>query len=209
MQLPAAYRQLIECFDALPGIGPRAAARLAQHVLEHDLGARLQQAIQCARDTLQHCSQCRSYSLAPVCTLCADAGRQQSQLLVLAGVDDQAFWEGAGYRGGYFILHGLLSPVAGIGPRQLHLPQLKQRVESLLAGLQSDSKCPGPAARSLSLLIVLEPSVEAEATAQFIDDMLADLACDVQRLTPHQLTTDLQREQCMSVAGCSLGGAEK
>ena len=219
MQLPAEYRQLIDCFDALPGIGPRAAARLAQHVLEHDLGDRLQLAILRGRDALQHCSQCRSYSLTPTCTLCADGERQQSRLLVLAGVDDLTLWEEAGYRGGYFILHGLLSPVSGVGPRQLHLPQLKRRVEALLAGediRSADIASAGipavhepSAAVPLLVQVVLESSVEADATGQFIQDMLADLACQVQVLTPRQLDADLQRAQRSSAAGCAPAGAEE
>lgn len=212
MSLPAEYHQLIDCFDALPGVGPRAAARFAQYVLEHDLGARLQQAIMHARDLLRHCSQCRSYSLTPVCPLCADSEREHSRLLVLAAVDDQIFWEEAGYRGGYFILHGLLSPVAGIGPHQLHLPQLKQRVETLLTDIQANAEPPGPissATRSLKVQIVLEPSVEANATAQFIEGILADLNCHVQVLTPRQLDADLQHAQRLSAAGCAPHGAEE
>ncbi len=203
MQLPAQYRQLIECFDALPGIGPRAAARMAQHVLEHDSGERLQQAILTARKTLQHCSCCRTYSDLSICPLCTDDERSTLHLLVVSGVEDQFRWEEAGYRGGYFVLHGLLSPVAGIGPRQLHLPDLKQRVETLVSAAESSS------AENLLVQVVLESSVEADATGQFIEDMLAGFACRVQLLTPGQLAVDLQRARSFSAADHVPAGADK
>lgn len=202
MQLPAQYRQLIECFDALPGIGPRAAARMAQHVLEHESGERLQQAILSARKVLQHCSCCRAYSDLSICPLCADSERSALHLLVLAGVEDQIRWEEAGYRGGYFVLHGLLSPVAGIGPRQLHLPDLKQRVETLVSVAEASSE-------SLLVQVVLDSSVEADATGQFIEDMLAGFACRVQLLTPGQLEVDLHRARSLSAADHVPAGADK
>ncbi len=201
MQLPAQYRQLVECFDALPGIGPRAAARLAQYVLEQDAGERLQRAILNARQTLQHCSSCRSYSQDNLCPLCADKARMVWRLLVVAGVDDQARWEDAGYRGHYFILHGLLSPVAGIGPRQLHLDDLKQRVMTLLAEAS--------AGQPLLVQVVLDSSVESEATGQFVEDMLAGMNCRTQLLRPEQLEADLQRLRIQSPADLAAAGTEQ
>lgn len=164
MALPAPYQQLVQAFDALPGVGPRAAARLARYVIDDPQGDALAAAITRARAELVLCQRCYRYALTDTCDICAAAHGQQP-LFVVAGVEDSERLTGQGMSN-QFLLHALLSPVAGIGPAQLHLPQLRARVVN---DAISD------------LRLVLPAGVEAEATAQFITDMLADVDVSISR----------------------------
>lgn len=155
MTLPAAYQQLVQALDQLPAVGPRAAARLAQHLLNDGQGHTLLQALQQALNGVQRCQRCRLYSSELLCSCCTNPQRDTTALLVLAGVDEQQQAEQQGWQGQYFILHGLLSPMAGRGPAQLGLTQLRQRLldESQLQ----------------HIVIALEDSAEGRATRQFIE----------------------------------------
>ena len=159
MSLPAAYLQLVQALDQLPAVGPRAAARLAQHLLNSSDGHALMQALQRAGSELQQCRQCRHYSSTALCGICSNEQRDASRWLVVAGVDELQQAEQAGWRGLYFVLHGLLAPMSGRGPNQLGLDQLQQRVVA--------------AARPLQITLALESTAEGRATGAFITSMLA------------------------------------
>lgn len=172
------FRQLVDAFDAIPGVGPQAARRMGRYVLSHPGSRALGESIVQARNSLNHCSQCRMFTTEALCADCAVAETQAPEekaalfsgvLLVAEQADEILHWREQGYTGPVFVLHGVLSPVAGVGPTQLGLAQLKQRVaalqsQTLWLALQSD------AAKGAGI----EPSVEARATELFIRQMLPD-----------------------------------
>lgn len=159
MRLPAAYLQLVQALDQLPAVGPRAAARLAQHLLNSGDGAVLMQALQRAGNEVQRCRGCRCYSQSELCDICSDEQRDTSRWLVVAGVEELLQAEQAGWTGQYFVLHGLLAPMAGRGPNQLGLDQLQQRAAT--------------AAQPLQITLALESTAEGRATSAFIVSLLA------------------------------------
>ena len=121
---------LIEALRRLPGIGVKSAQRLAFHLLQHDReGAqRLAQALQAASTSVRHCERCHTFTEAPVCDICLDPTRDARQLCVVETPADQAALERTGsYRGLYFVLMGHLSPLDGVGTRDIGAHELLRR----------------------------------------------------------------------------------
>ena len=121
---------LIEALRRLPGIGVKSAQRMAFHLLQHDReGAqRLAQALQAASTSVRHCERCHTFTEAPVCAICLDASRDARQLCVVETQADQAALERTGsYRGLYFVLMGHLSPLDGVGTRDIGAHELLRR----------------------------------------------------------------------------------
>ena len=151
---------LIDALRCLPGVGAKTAQRMAFHVLERDrAGARkLAERLATAVERIGNCTRCRTFSEEPVCSLCANATRDRALLCVVeTPVDQLAIEQATGFRGNYFVLLGRLSPLDGLGPKELGLDLLAQRL----------------AEREVKELIVAtNPTVEGEATAH----MLAQLA---------------------------------
>lgn len=126
-----ALDELVEALRRLPGVGPKSAARMAYHLLQHDRdGAhRLSQALQAAIGAVRHCRRCNTFTEDEVCDTCRDPQRDASLLCVVETPADQAAIERTGsYRGLYFVLQGKLSPLDGVGPRDIGLSKLYQRV---------------------------------------------------------------------------------
>ncbi len=148
--------QLIEAFRVLPGVGQKTAQRMAYHVLERERegGQRLAEALAAAIERIGHCVQCRDFSESEVCPVCASVSRERQQLCVIESPADRLAIEHAtGYRGLYFVLQGRLSPLDGIGPRELGLDQLEQRLQ------QGEVQ---------ELIIATNSTVEGEATAHYL-----------------------------------------
>ncbi|WP_334131442.1 recombination mediator RecR [Silanimonas lenta] len=151
--------QLIEGLRVLPGVGAKSAQRMAYHLLERDReGAlRLAERLQAAMAGIRHCAQCRDFSEAEVCAICASPARDRSVLCVVETPADRlAIEQATGYRGLYFVLQGRLSPLDGIGPRQLGLDILAQRLG---------------AGEVREMIIATNPTVEGEATAHYLAQM--------------------------------------
>jgi recombination protein RecR len=148
--------QLIEALRVLPGVGRKSAQRMAYHVLERERagGQRLAEALAQAVERIGHCARCRDFSEAELCATCA-SGARDAQLLcaVESPADRLAIEQATGYRGLYFILQGRLSPLDGIGPRELGLDRLSARLAE--GGVQE-------------LIIATNPTVEGEATAHYL-----------------------------------------
>lgn len=160
MKLPAALQQLIDSFQILPGVGPKSAQRMALYLLEKDrLGAeRLSNSLSKAMEKLTHCQSCRNYAETDLCPICSDSSRSTDALCVVESPSDVlALEQGVDFQGQYFVLYGHLSPIDGIGPSELGLASLKRKVE-----LQ----------KIREVIVATNPTVEGEATAQFIMDML-------------------------------------
>jgi recombination protein RecR len=121
---------LIEALRRLPGIGVKSAQRLAFHLLQHDReGAqRLAQALQAAAGSVRHCERCHTFTETPVCGICLDPSRDARQLCVVETPADQAALERTGsYRGLYFVLMGHISPLDGVGTRDIGAHELLSR----------------------------------------------------------------------------------
>jgi len=148
--------QLIEALRVLPGVGPKSAQRMAYHVLERDRdgGRRLAETLAAAVEKIGHCARCRDFSEAEVCATCASAARDAYLLCVVESPADRlAIEQATGYRGLYFVLQGRLSPLDGIGPRELGLDRLASRLAE---------------GEVQELIIATNPTVEGEATAHYL-----------------------------------------
>ena len=148
--------QLIEALRCLPGVGQKSAQRMAYHLLERNRegGLRLSNALAKAIELVGHCQQCRDFSEEKICAICASSSREHGLLCAVESPADRLVIEQAtGYRGFYFILQGRLSPLDGIGPRELGLDQLATRLA------QGQVK---------ELIIATNPTVEGEATAHYL-----------------------------------------
>lgn len=148
--------QLIDAFRVLPGVGSKSAQRMAYHVLERERGGgrHLAQVLAEAVERIGHCERCRDFSEASVCAVCASASRDVDQLCVVETPADRlAIEQATGYRGLYYVLQGRLSPLDGIGPRELGLDRLGQRLAE---------------GEVRELIIATNPTVEGEATAHYL-----------------------------------------
>ena len=122
--------QLVEAFRVLPGVGTKSAQRMAYHVLERERtgGRHLAQILAEAVERIGHCERCRDFSENAVCDVCASASRDHDLLCVVETPADRlAIEQATGYRGLYYVLQGRLSPLDGIGPRELGLDRLSAR----------------------------------------------------------------------------------
>ncbi|MFG6414908.1 recombination mediator RecR [Roseateles sp. DC23W] len=125
-----ALETLIEALKRLPGVGQKSAQRMAYHLLQHDRLAmpRLADALTAAGERIHHCERCHTFSEAALCGVCTDAERDGRLLCVVETPADQAALERTGsYRGYYFVLLGRLSPLDGIGTRQIGAAELLAR----------------------------------------------------------------------------------
>lgn len=159
-KLPEPVQNLIDTFSRLPGVGPKMAARLTFYLLQKssfDIG-RFIAALEGIQQGLRPCEQCGHISIAPLCAVCSEAGRDSAQICVVEHSLDVIALEKAGmYHGLYHVLGGVLSPMDGIGPDQLRIASLIHRIESRAkAGDQTE------------LIIATNPSLEGEATASYI-----------------------------------------
>ena len=148
--------ELIESLKSLPGLGPRSAARIANHLLVNDRAAalRLAQALDDACRKIGRCEYCNTLSESSVCPICADAERDHEQLCIVESPADQrVIEETMTYHGLYFVLMGLISPIQGIGGTQLGLEKLMTRIEA------SEIK---------EVMIATPYTPEGDATAHFI-----------------------------------------
>jgi len=151
--------ELIDALRCLPGVGAKSAQRMAFHLLERERqgGLRLSTALASAMRDVGNCTRCRNFSETPVCSLCSSTTRDRQILCVVESPSDLAAIEGAtGFRGHYFVLLGRLSPLDGLGPDELGLPLL---VERLGEGEVEE------------MIIATNPTVEGEATAHYIGQL--------------------------------------
>ncbi|MBA1446099.1 MAG: recombination mediator RecR [Chromatiales bacterium] len=151
--------QLIGALRCLPGVGSKTAQRMAYYLLERDRegGRHLSRIMAEAMERIGRCSRCRTLTEQEVCRLCTNPHRDSAQLCVVETPADQTILEQAiDYRGLYFVLGGHLSPLDGIGPREIGLDQLDARFAE---------------GKVEEVILATNPTVEGEATAQYIHDM--------------------------------------
>ena len=162
--------QLIEALRCLPGVGPKSAQRMALHLLERDRegGLHLSTTLAAAMERIGRCAQCRNLTEQELCRICANDQRDSGLLcLVESPSDVLAIEQATGFRGRYFVLMGRLSPLDGIGPAELGLDELAERLNTQ------------PPAE---MIIATNPTVEGEATAFYLQRMAQKHGITVSRI---------------------------
>ncbi|WP_119344479.1 recombination mediator RecR [Facilibium subflavum] len=163
-------QMLIESLKSLPGVGKKTAQRMAIQLLDKNRqGARnIANSIQDALESVKHCQRCQTLTDEPICLVCQSQKRDHTQLCIVESMLDMVAIESASvYQGKYFVLHGRISPLDGVGPNELKLPTLEQIVVN-------EGVC--------EIVLALSPSVEGETTAHFISDMLVKHQCHISRI---------------------------
>jgi len=170
MKNPPALERLVEALRCLPGVGPKSALRMTYHLLQRDReGANtLSQALDNALQVVSHCDLCNNFSEQTVCPLCASSKRDGSLLCVVEMPTDFMMLEQTqAYPGLYFVLMGRLSPLDGVGPREIHLDKLIKRAQD---GLVQE------------VILATNYTVEGEATAHYISELLRVRGIKVSRI---------------------------
>lgn len=170
MSLSPLIRQLIDDLRCLPGVGPKSAQRMAFQLLQRDRqGARrLAETLRRAVDEVGHCQRCRTLSEHPVCELCQSTRRNAQLLCVVETPSDvQAIEQSGVFNGYYFVLMGHLSPLDGIGPGDIGLDKLAQRLDE---------------GSITEVILATNPTVEGEATAHYISEMVRARAIRATRI---------------------------
>ena len=170
MQSAPAIQKLLDELERLPGVGPKSAQRMAYWILNSDRAAalRLAQAIVEVKDTVHFCSRCFNYAEDDLCEICRSTSRNQQLLCVVSEPRDiPPIERTAVYQGLYHVLGGALSPMDGIGPDDLHIAQLMQRLAT------EDVQ---------EVVLATNPNVEGETTAAYLARLIKPLGIKVTRL---------------------------
>ena len=170
MKFSPALQNLMDTLRCLPGVGPKSAQRMTLHLLERDRegATALAQALVEAMERVDHCSRCRNFTELEVCEICADPRRDGTTIcMVETPADVLAIDESGGFNGIYFVLMGHLSPIDGIGPAEIGLDKFYQRVVD--EGIAE-------------VILATNPTVEGEATAYYVTDMLQSAGVKVSRI---------------------------
>lgn len=170
MQSAPAIQKLLDELERLPGVGPKSAQRMAYWILNTDRATalRLAQAIVEVKDTVHFCSRCFNYAEGDLCEICRSTSRNQQLLCVVSEPRDiPPIERTAVYQGLYHVLGGALSPMDGIGPDDLHIAQLMQRLAT--EDIQE-------------VVLATNPNVEGETTAAYLARLIKPLGIKVTRL---------------------------
>jgi len=167
---PPSLERLINQLEKLPGIGQKSAARVALFILKshRDVAEGLANSIIDVKDKIQFCSVCFNITDQDPCEICANPNRNTGLLCVVEGPGDQLAIESSGfYKGTYHVLHGVLSPLDGIGPNDLKIGELLNRIEK----------------ESIEEIIVAtNPTAEGEATASYLSRLLTPKGTKISRI---------------------------
>lgn len=161
---------LIEAFRCLPGVGPKSAQRMVFHLLQHQRqrGLHLASCLNEAMHQINHCQRCRNYTEKKLCSLCQNTERDTSILCVVESpADVPAIEQSNSFQGKYFVLMGKISPLDGLGPEDIGLPQLKNLI------IAENIK---------EVILALSPSIETHTTVHFIQQLLRELSINITQL---------------------------
>jgi recombination protein RecR len=167
---PPALEALIDGLRCLPGVGPKSALRMAYYLLQRDRKGALQlgKSLENALQVLGHCASCNNFSESPICQLCASDNRDSTQLCVVEMPTDLMMMEQThSYSGMYFVLMGRLSPLDGVGPKEINLDKLIKRAQDGVVG---------------EVILATNYTVEGEATAHYISQLLKTRGVAVSRI---------------------------
>jgi len=162
--------RLIQELARLPGIGEKTASRLALHILRssRENAEALSRAILEVKEKIRLCTRCFNLTDQDLCRICQDPKRNQEMVCVVSGPEDlMALERSGGYQGLYHVLHGVLSPLEGVGPQDLRLEELLSRLRG---------------GKIQEVILATNPSVEGEATAQYLSQVIKPLGVRVTRI---------------------------
>lgn len=160
MKNPPALEQLIDSLRCLPGVGPKSAQRMAYYLLQRDRkgASKLALSLDSALQVISHCRLCNTFSEQPICQLCDDDNRDKSLLCVIEMPTDLMMLENThAYSGLYFVLMGRLSPLDGVGPKEINLDKLIKRARD---GVVQE------------VILATNYTVEGDATAHYVSELL-------------------------------------
>lgn len=196
--LPKSVRALIEEFSKLPGIGQKSAQRLAMHLLKSPNSKiePLGKAVLGLKEGVQFCEKCWNIADKNPCDVCSDSSRDHGKICVVEEILDAAAIERTGdYDGLYHVLHGVLSPVDGVGVDELKIKELVERVRESFSGetagattdVTTDAPTDAPVNISTvtpvrEIIMATNPSLEGEATALYIQKQLRDFDVTITRI---------------------------
>ena len=171
MKTPKALEAVIDALRKLPGVGPKAAQRMAFYLMQHDKTAAqdIAEALITALGRVRHCERCNNFSEQPVCELCLSANRNDTVVCVVEMPSDvQSIEQTQSFKGRYFVLLGRLSPLDGVGPKEIGLDRLIARASD---GVVKE------------VIVATNFTNEGEATAHYIGEKLMSLGLTVTRLS--------------------------
>jgi recombination protein RecR len=167
---PALLEKLIQQLSRLPGIGQKSATRVALHILESDreLAENLARSLLQVKESIRFCSRCYNFTDEDPCRICQDESRANGILCIVEEPGDQLAIEESGvFRGRYHVLHGVLSPLDGIGPEDLKIAELVSRLNG--EGIKE-------------VILATNPTTEGEATVSFLTKVLSDKGVKITRI---------------------------
>ncbi|MCU0597499.1 MAG: recombination mediator RecR [Desulfobacterota bacterium] len=167
---PAPLEHLIKNLSRLPGIGQKSAARVALHILRSpkELAENLAQSLLDVKEQIRFCSVCFNFTDKDPCSICADDSRSNGVLCLVEGPGDQlALEESGAFKGKYHVLHGVLSPLDGVGPEDLKIGELMGRL-----GRESIQE----------VILATNPTTEGEATVSFLTKLLSEKGIRISRI---------------------------
>jgi recombination protein RecR len=179
VKIPKPISRLIDSFERLPGIGPKTAQRLTFYLLrfpQEEL-ERFAQALTELKTGTKLCSVCKNVSEFDICSVCEDAERNKKQIAVVAGPMDTFALEKTGYKGVYHVLHGIIDPLNNVGPDELYIKDLIERIKKLSEDPTDIDK--------VEVILATNISMEGESTAMYICKLIRDegLTTDKVRIT--------------------------
>jgi len=174
MKIPKPINRLIESFQSLPGIGPKSAQRLTFHLLHfpQDHLERFAKALVELKSGTKICTVCKNVGEKEMCAVCEDASRDKNKILVVASSMDVFAVEKTGYKGLYHVLHGVIDPLNSIGPEELFIMELIDRLKSF-----SD-----PFEDGLEVILATNTSMEGESTAMYLAKLIRESGFDQERI---------------------------
>jgi len=196
-QLTESVAKVIEEFARLPGIGRKSAERLAYHILRIHKSEALQlaDAIRDVRENVRYCEQCFNLSEGPRCNICQDTSRDSKLLCIVEQPRDLIALENSGhYNGHYHVLLGRVAPLEGIGPDQLTIQQLVERVH------EGDFR---------EVIMATNPTVEGDGTSLYISNLLADCDVEFTRLARGITTGSILEFTNKEILSDALSGRQK
>jgi recombination protein RecR len=170
MQAPSSLENLIEALRCLPGVGPKSAQRMAYHLLQRDRSGaqKLAMGLQNALEKIHHCQKCNNFSETEICSLCSSGKRDSQVLCVVEMPTDLLMLEQTqSYQGMYFVMMGRLSPLDGVGPKEIHLDRLLKRAQD---------------GEVQEVILATNYTVEGEATAHYVGELLKARGLKVSRI---------------------------
>ena len=173
-QVPKSVKNLIEAFERLPGIGPKTAQRLTYYLLHAPIeeAKALAEAAVGMKEKTKICSICFNIGEQDLCQICTDPNRDKEVLAVVENPLDVLALEKANFKGLYHVLHGVISPLENIGPSEIHIRELLPRLQTHF----------GEPSRVKEIILATNPTMEGEATAMYIQRLIASLGVKVTRI---------------------------